>query len=361
MSGDAYERLAERLDALPNGYPRTESGVELKILRKIFTEEEAEITCNLKLLPEAPEQIAGRLGRDPGTMGEILEKMVERGEIAGVGPASARKYGMIPFIIGIYEFQLMRMDEELAELMEQYISQGFFEVIGNNRPAFMHTIPVEKSIDVHLEVHPYENVRQLMDKAKVFCTHDCICRAEQELLGDRCDKPQGNCITFSMDEHAFDINYRGRMVNREEAEQIMKEAAEAGLVHATMNMTDEVYHFCNCCACCCGLLRGVREFNAPGMLAKSNFWASIDPDTCTACGNCADERCPMNAISDKEDYYEVNRARCIGCGVCVITCPTESISMVRKPEEQCIQAPKNMVAWMIDRSKDTGKSLAQFL
>lgn len=361
MSSDVYEHLAQRLDALPNGFPRTESGIEVKILKKIFTEDEAEIACDLKLLPETPEQIAERLERDPETMGETLEKMVERGEIWGVGPMGDRKYHMIPFIIGIYEFQLNRMDKELVEMMEEYIDQGLFEGIGNNKPALMHTIPVEQAIDAQLEIHPYENVRELVDKAKVFSTMDCICRKDQELLGNRCDKPRGNCISFSMDEHAFDIQYLGRMVSREEAERIMKEAAEAGLVHATLNITDDTYHFCNCCACCCGLLRGVTKFNAPQMLAKSNYWASIDPDTCAACGTCADERCPMNAISDEDDYYEVNRDRCIGCGVCVPTCSTESISLVRKPEDQCIQPPPNIVSWTIERSMNTGKPLDKFL
>ncbi len=49
----------------PTVSPRMESGVELKILKKIFTGEEAEIACSLKLPPEAPEQIAERLGRKP--------------------------------------------------------------------------------------------------------------------------------------------------------------------------------------------------------------------------------------------------------------------------------------------------------
>ena len=97
------------------------------------------------------------------------------------------------------------------------------------------------------------------------------------------------------------------------------------------------------------------------MPARSNFWASIDPDTCEACGVCADERCPMGAISEADDFYEVNRDRCIGCGVCVITCPTESIEMVRKPEDQCIRPPKTAVEWMMERSVDTGKPLDRFL
>lgn len=361
MSQDVYERLAQKLDALPNGFPRTESGIELRILRKIFTEDEAEIACSLKLVPEPPEQIAERLGRDPSTMGDVLEEMVKRGEIGGVGPLGERMYHMIPFVVGIYEFQLDRLDRELAELMEEYIAAGVFERYGTAKPAFLSTIPIEQAVDAQLEIYPYESVRQLMDKAKVFRTHDCICRKEQGLMGNPCSKPTGNCISMSADEHAFDVHYRGHSVSREEAERIMKEAEDAGLVHATMNITDDTFHFCNCCSCCCGLLRGVTQLNAPGILAKSNYWASIDADTCAACGTCADERCPMGAISEKDDAYEVNRERCIGCGVCVSTCPTESISLVRKPEDECIQPPPNMVSWMMQRSMDTGKPLDKFM
>jgi Pyruvate/2-oxoacid:ferredoxin oxidoreductase delta subunit len=361
MSKDVYEILAQKLDALPNGFPRTKSGIEVRVLRKIFTEDEAEITCTLKLIPEAPEQIAERLVRDPKALGETLEKMVARGEIGGVGPLGARMYHVLPFVVGVYEFQLSRMDKELAELMEEYIAEGFLSGIGNSSPAFLHTIPIEQAVDAQLEVHPFESVRQLMGKAKVFCTHDCICRKEQSLIGKACDKPQGNCISMSMDEHAFDINYGGKIVNREEAERIMKEAEDAGLVHATMTITDDTYHFCNCCACCCGLLRGVTKLNAPGLLAKSNYWASIDADTCAACGTCANDRCPMGAISEKDGYYEVDQKRCIGCGVCAPTCPTESISLVRKPADQCIQPPANMVSWMMERSMNTGKPLDKFM
>jgi heterodisulfide reductase subunit A-like polyferredoxin len=97
------------------------------------------------------------------------------------------------------------------------------------------------------------------------------------------------------------------------------------------------------------------------MIAQSNYWSSIDPDTCSACGTCADERCPMGAISETEDYCEVNRERCIGCGVCASTCPTESISLLRKPEDQCAQRAPNMVHWMMERSMNTGKPLDEFL
>lgn len=358
---DVYRRLAERLDELPNGYPATQSGIEIKILRKIFTEEEAEIACALKLRPEKPDRIAERLGRDPETMREVLENMVERGEIGGVGPLGKRRYHLAPFVIGFYDFQVNRYDGELAELMEQYIEEGMLEGIGNNKPAFLHTIPIEQAIDAQLEIHPYESVRQLMEKAKVFAVRECICRKEKKALSNPCRKPEGKCIQMSSDEHAFDVDYLGHIVDREEAERIMKEAADAGLLHSTFNITDDTLHFCNCCTCCCILLRGVTQFNAPGVLAKSNFRATIDPEKCETCGTCTDKVCPTDAISEKNGTLEIDLERCLGCGVCVPVCPSESISLERKPPDECIQVPSNMVSWMIERSMDTGKSLDNFL
>lgn len=358
MAADHFESLAQLLDSMPNGFPRTESGIELKILRKIFTEEEAEITCALKLKPERPEAIAERLGRNVDGLGDVLEEMVRRGEISGIGPLGARRYHLAPFIVGIYEFNVHRMDKELAELMEHYIAEGLFRGIGNNKPAFMHTVPIGQALTPETCIHPAEDVRRMLNDATVFVTRDCICRKEQEILSHKCEKPRHNCLTMSNNERAFEVQYGGRVITRAEAEKIINEAEEAGLVHAMMNMTGDTHHVCNCCSCCCGLLRGVTKLGAPGMLAASNYWASVDSEACTGCGTCSDERCPAGAIDEHEDGYSVvNRAKCIGCGVCIITCPADSITLVRKPDDQCIQAPTDMVSWMMARSFDTGKPL----
>jgi DNA-binding MarR family transcriptional regulator len=81
MANAIYEKLREHLDSLPTGYPKTESGVELKILEKLFTEEEAEMTCQLKPVPESAEQIAQRLGRDPHAVADLLYRMSQKGLI----------------------------------------------------------------------------------------------------------------------------------------------------------------------------------------------------------------------------------------------------------------------------------------
>ena len=52
MNQDVYQQLAHHLDNLPAGYPATESGVELRILRRLFSPEEAALALRLTVLPE---------------------------------------------------------------------------------------------------------------------------------------------------------------------------------------------------------------------------------------------------------------------------------------------------------------------
>ena len=60
MTVDVYQRLAKHLDNLPGGFPATESGVELRILRRLFTPDEAELALHLTLIPEEARVIARR-------------------------------------------------------------------------------------------------------------------------------------------------------------------------------------------------------------------------------------------------------------------------------------------------------------
>jgi len=41
----------------------------------------------------------------------------------------------------------------------------------------------------------------------------------------------------------------------------------------------------------------------------------------------------------------VDRAKCIGCGVCVIGCPTKAIELVPVSEEEWFHVPNSMVEW----------------
>ena len=59
---------------------------------------------------------------------------------------------------------------------------------------------------------------------------------------------------------------------------------------------------------------------------RSGKTAWIDPETCTACGKCA-EACRFEAIREADDRFAVDPLACEGCGLCARICPVEVIEM----------------------------------
>ena len=81
MEISPYKKLAQALDALPNGFPATKDGVELRLLEKLFTSEEASLACQLSTHLESAEEIAARLGGNPAELRRQLKGMSRRGLI----------------------------------------------------------------------------------------------------------------------------------------------------------------------------------------------------------------------------------------------------------------------------------------
>jgi MinD superfamily P-loop ATPase len=93
---------------------------------------------------------------------------------------------------------------------------------------------------------------------------------------------------------------------------------------------------------------------------NSYYYAEIDPDECTVCGICKDERCQVNAIEEGDDAYEIIPEKCIGCGLCVTTCPTEAISLVRKQAEDITPPPENEMEWYEKRANERGVDFSKY-
>jgi Na+-translocating ferredoxin:NAD+ oxidoreductase subunit B len=170
---------------------------------------------------------------------------------------------------------------------------------------------------------------------------NCLCRTNKKLIGEGCEAPvEDACILLDSWADYYAENGLGRRVSKEEGKTALKRAEAAGLVHNSLNVQDGSVFICNCCGCCCALLRGITELELPTAVAKSNFIAEVSLPDCTGCGECED-RCQIHAISIVDSVSVVDKKRCIGCGVCVTGCPVDAIAMIRRPEEDMLPANFN--------------------
>ncbi len=355
MSSKVYYDLREQLDQYSVGFPSTESGVEIEILKFIFTEEEAQMYLNLSMMLETPEQVAARTGDDPVKVAEILERMVEKGQIFRTRKGDVRKYGAAPFIVGSYEYQVKDMDKRFAELFERYFNEAFGKQ-GISQSAPLRTVPVNKTIDHKWQVAPYEDLKSIIRSKDTISVGKCICRTQQNLLDKGCGKTLEACLQFGSHAHFYVEKGMGRYITQDEALEILEKCDEEGLVPQPF-ISQDTGGICNCCGDCCGILRSIKFHPKPSERVYTNYYAEADLETCSGCGMCLD-RCQMEAIRlGDSGLAVVDRDRCIGCGLCVTTCPTESMTLKMKPESERRQPPATSRDFVMQLASARGKSL----
>jgi Na+-translocating ferredoxin:NAD+ oxidoreductase subunit B len=353
---DPYKKLAERLDALPNGFPSTADGVELRLLVKLFTPEEAELAALLRLTKETPEEISVRTGRETSETRSLLKGMARRGLITAGRTLAGLGYGLMPFVVGIYEMQIGNLDEELARLFEEYYQQSFAEVL-KVKPQVHRVIPVNESIKVDMEVRPYESATEIINSAQAWGVLDCICRVQKALIGEGCDHPVDVCMAMSETPNAFDGSDTVRAVDRQEALDTLVRAAEAGLVHSVSNNQHGLHYICNCCTCSCGILRGMAELGIANVVARSSFVNQVDGMLCNGCETCLDY-CQFEALAmDEDTVVQVNSVRCVGCGVCVPSCPNQALVLVSRLDQEVSLPPDTLKEWGAQRASERGINL----
>ena len=296
MVDPIYHTLAQRLDAIPNGFPSTRSGVELRLLERLFTPPEAALASIMRLTPETSAEIGARAGLAPAEAHRALKEMARKGLITVSREGRELRFGLLAFVVGFYEAQGPRLDAELAALVEQYFQEMRGGTVAENTPALHRVIPVGEAVPADLDILPYQRASDIVEGAKAWGVIPCICRRQQKLVGKGCERPADNCLVYAPVEGAFDRSQTVRAISKEEALAVLRQAEEAGLVHTTMNHQAPANYICNCCPCCCGAMRGLTEFGQPAAVANSGFQAAVDAALCVGCGACL-ERCPTGALS----------------------------------------------------------------
>ena len=284
-------------------------------------------------------------------MAEQLESMARKGLIYSIHSSEGEpKYMAIQFAVGIFEFQVGRLDRELAGETSAYldtVQPTFWE-----RMPQLRTIPVGESIPVESTVMIYEQAENLIRAQNKIRVNPCICRKQKRLLGEGCDKPLESCLAFGYGADYYERLGVGRTIDQEEALSILAQAEEAGLVLQPSN-TQKATFICCCCGDCCEVLAIAKRHPRPAEILVSPFRAVVDEVLCSACGDC-EFRCQMDAIAVDNGYAAVDHGRCIGCGLCVTDCPDEAVTLVRKPDSEQLPVPRNTATQYIGALRSRG-------
>lgn len=349
---DVYTRLAHHLDSLPAGFPATASGVEIRILKRLFTEAEAEIAARLIMMPEPAAAIAARTGRDAAVLEPMLERMSKKGLIFRSTKSGLKHYMAAQFVIGIWEYHLNDLDEALIRDVNEYLPVLMKKEWVRQDTKQLRVIPIAKSIAAGMSVMPYEAAEEIIGKQSKIVVSPCICRREHEMVGKGCGKPLEVCLSFGAGAAFYEENGLGRAISREEALDVLKTGLEAGLVLQPGN-AQKPANICMCCGCCCQVLKNLKSLDSPAKAVHTNYFAAVTPESCTACGACEAE-CQMDAIT-VADTAEVDLNRCIGCGICVPACPSEAISLRQKDAADRYVPPRNTFETYLNMARERGK------
>ncbi len=344
---EVYRKLRREIDKMPVPFSETASGVELKLLKHLFTPAEAEIARHLNILPEAINRIHKRVRKSgfdisPEELEETLDRLVQKGAITGSYflEAKGKQYSLAQLAIGMFEFQIDRLTPEYARDFEQYVQEQFHKDIHGSKTQQMRTIPVSQSVTPDMRIAPYNDMKRYIAGLKDdIAVSNCVCRQSTDVTGGTCrhSEIRETCLTFSNAARYTIGRNIGRPITNDEALSILDRAEEAGFILQPQNSREPQF-LCCCCIDCCHALKILKMHPKPAELLISNYCATIDPSKCTGCRKCID-RCAMDAISMKDRKAVVDRDRCIGCGVCFAVCPNNAHSLHLK--EKTYVPPKN--------------------
>jgi electron transport complex protein RnfB len=332
-----YRKLREHLDVMPVGFPATESGVELSILCRLFTPEEAEAALLLSALPEPLSRIHHRAPAGRWTAAELealLDGLAAKGAVMGGGgaaPGRTKKWSKAMLALGMYELQVDRLTPELQRDMERYIAEGFAGAFLGPKTKQMRTIPVNAKVVVERRVGRYDDARELIAGGDgPWAVLNCVCRQGRDLTGAPCRQTDARktCLALKgVARHLLQTD-SAEELTREQALGLLERAERDGMVVQPENAQDPLF-ICFCCGCCCGVLRMAKQFPRPAEVIHSNFRAEVSDEDCLECGACH-PRCPMDALGTVDGKTAVDHGRCIGCGACVGACPSDALRLVEK-------------------------------
>jgi ferredoxin len=362
-----YQKLTHRLNLAPQGAPP--SDLLERILKLLFTDEEAAQVAVLPIKPFTATQAARRWAVSEREASKVLERLASRALLVDIPGKDSIEYVLPPPMAGFFEFALMRtrndIDQKLlSELYEQYITveEDFVSQLFLTGKTQLGRVFVQEGVlssEQALHVLDYESATQVIEEADEIGVGLCYCRHKRQHQGKACDAEMDICMTFNTVASSLIRSDYARRVERSECRELLHKAWEQNLVQFGENVQNDVSFICNCCSCCCEALLAAQRFGYEHPVHTTNFIASV-ADNCSGCGLCLSV-CPVKVISleaEQEDGSGRKRAvideeLCLGCGVCARSCRIDALSMQRRASR--VITPVNSIHKTVLMAIERGK------
>lgn len=330
MSEDIYRRIQRQLDQYSIGFPETESGVEIDILKFLFNEEDARLFSQLTDELESPDMISRRMGLPETEVTQNLEKMAQKGLLYRVRKGGRATYCAAPFLHGLLEFQSFDMPKALVALTGKYINEKLKNNLAGNTG--FRVLPIQESIEFKSQITTADQAFEILRQEELIVLAECSCRLQYKQFDRACDAPLESCLFFGHMGEYYLENRMGRRITSDEAIKVIEAGRAAGLV-TQMPETGRNHMMCNCCKCCCGILGSVRRTSKPAELVVSDHYCQVTAASCSGCEACLDQ-CQVQALSmNEEEVAEISLDRCIGCGLCIPSCQDGALMLVSRPKK----------------------------
>ncbi|MCX5994085.1 MAG: 4Fe-4S binding protein [Chloroflexi bacterium] len=338
-----YEKLIDALNARSTFLaPAVKCDEFFALAAYLYSPVEAEIACAMPPGFATAREIAANIpGSHPDQIAGHLETMANKAVIHSKEKNGETLYELLPLFPGVMELQFYRTGEDeflgkLDILLAQYLKamrallkSGALVTTGAPSPG--RKVAIGQEVYSRSTIIPYTEMKELIMENEYIGTAVCHCRHVGEQWGKPCSKPMDNCMIFGTSaKFTIEKGLTSRLTT-EQALQVLDEAEKAGLIHQYGDTPDHYSNIlCNCCSCHCIALKGYNKSPVPSEAVIARYLVKIDDEACTICEACL-ERCQMGALKMDGGKLSRDESRCIGCGLCMYVCPTEALTLDKRP------------------------------